>query len=533
MKVTFLGHAGLFVETAAGSILCDPWFNPAYFASWFPFPSNEDFDRDAIATPDYLYVSHLHHDHYDPEFLAAHVSRATTVLLPEFPLDELRRELTALGFSRFEPLPTGATVDLDGLRLMAVTAVGPSDGPFGDSALAVDDGTARLFDQNDARPRDLDPVRRFGPFDAHFLQFSGAIWYPVVYEMDADAKEEAGRQKRVRGMERARLFAEEVGAASLFPCAGPPCFLDEGLFGYNDLDNHDANPFPDQTVFLDYLEQQGHTGAHLIVPGSVVTLEGGRCEVVHPCPDDQLLTPFRDKKAYLEAYQERRRPAIVAARTSWPRPGEVDVVEELRRWWEPLMAEGGWLCDRVGAPVLLEAGDIGVVIDFPARQVRAHDGERCPYRYRVERGVVEASIRNREVDWVNGLFLSMRFTAARDGSYNEHIYTFFKCLSEERLHYAAAWAASAAPPGTLISGSPAPSRVIHHHRPSDSEEWCQLDGWRVQARCPHLQGDLSRFGSLEGDVLTCKLHGWQFDLATRRCLTTGEPDAIRAERISG
>ena len=43
MQVTFVGHAGLFIETRHGTILCDPWFNPAYFASWFPFPDNSPF----------------------------------------------------------------------------------------------------------------------------------------------------------------------------------------------------------------------------------------------------------------------------------------------------------------------------------------------------------------------------------------------------------------------------------------------------------------------------------------------------------
>jgi UDP-MurNAc hydroxylase len=46
-----------------------------------------------------------------------------------------------------------------------------------------------------------------------------------------------------------------------------------------------------------------------------------------------------------------------------------------------------------------------------------------------------------------------------------------------------------------------------------------------------LQGDLSRFGSIDDDVLTCKLHGWQFDLPSGRCLTTGEPHAIKADRV--
>src|SRR5215510_8013715 len=98
MRVTFLGQAGLFIETKHGSILCDPWFNPAYFASWFPFPSNEGIDPATLAQPDYLFVSHLHHDHFDPEWLKRHVSKDTTVLLPDYPLDLLERALRDCGF---------------------------------------------------------------------------------------------------------------------------------------------------------------------------------------------------------------------------------------------------------------------------------------------------------------------------------------------------------------------------------------------------------------------------------------------------
>ncbi|HST88877.1 MAG TPA: MBL fold metallo-hydrolase, partial [Ktedonobacterales bacterium] len=101
MKITFVGHAGLFIETRHGSILTDPWFNPAFFASWFPFPSNEGIDPALIANPDYLFVSHVHHDHFDAAFLRDHVSKATTVLLPDFPINTLERELRALGFSNF------------------------------------------------------------------------------------------------------------------------------------------------------------------------------------------------------------------------------------------------------------------------------------------------------------------------------------------------------------------------------------------------------------------------------------------------
>jgi len=45
-------------------------------------------------------------------------------------------------------------------------------------------------------------------------------------------------------------------------------------------------------------------------------------------------------------------------------------------------------------------------------------------------------------------------------------------------------------------------------------------GYRIQRRCPHLKADLARFAHIENGVLTCTMHGWQFELATGRCLTS-------------
>ena len=82
MRLTFLGHAGWLVQTRYGSVLCDPWFTPAYFGSWFPFPRNDGLDPRALGEVDFLYVSHLHRDHFDPEWLARNVSKQARVLLP-------------------------------------------------------------------------------------------------------------------------------------------------------------------------------------------------------------------------------------------------------------------------------------------------------------------------------------------------------------------------------------------------------------------------------------------------------------------
>ena len=258
MQVTSVGHAGFRIDTKVGSILCDPWVNPAYFASWFPFPDNSALDWDALGDCDYLYVSHLHSDHFDPKNLREHVNKDAVVLLPDYPVPDLRRELEKLGFHRFfettdsvKHTVSGPRGDLD---VMIIALRAPADGPIGDSGLVVDDGETVCFNMNDARPIDLDVLAAdFGHVDVHMLQYSGAIWYPMVYDMPARAKEAFGTQKRQRQMDRCRQYIAQVDATWVIPSAGPPCFLDPGLRDLNDDHGDPANIFPDQIVFLEQM----------------------------------------------------------------------------------------------------------------------------------------------------------------------------------------------------------------------------------------------------------------------------------------
>ena len=221
MRVTFLGQAGLYLETRAGSILCDPWFNPAFFGSWFPFPANDGIDPRSIGSPDYLYVSHLHHDHFDPAWLSEHCSKDATVILPDYPVDDLRHELHDLGFRRFVETADCEPIDLGGgLRIMVMALDAPTDGPLGDSALLVDDGETRLLNMNDSRPTDPDKLLALGPLDLLFLQFSGAIWYPMVYEFPVKAKATLAHKKRVVQLARASATSRSWRRPSSSPAPG-------------------------------------------------------------------------------------------------------------------------------------------------------------------------------------------------------------------------------------------------------------------------------------------------------------------------
>ncbi len=198
---------------------------------------------------------------------------------------------------------------------------------------------------------------------------------------------------------------------------------------------------------------------------------------------DDLEAFFEAKSDHLRGYAERKRPLIAQLKRAWHHP-DIDVLAGMKARIEPLLEESIYLATGVGGPVRFDLTDDGdevlesIVVDFPGKEVRRYADEKVRYRFRTRRSLVEHLLRTEEIDWVNSLFLSCRFSAARIGQYNEFVYAFFKCLSEERLQYAEGW-------------------YDEHQRATDAED-VTLEGWVVQRRCPHLKADLTRFGDHRG-----------------------------------
>jgi UDP-MurNAc hydroxylase len=505
MQILITGHAGLYIEVRDGrTILCDPWFNGAYFGSWFPFPDNAALDVDALSRPDFLYVSHLHKDHFDARFLAAKVDKSTTVLLPDFPLDDMRRAFEDLGFSNFVQTRSGRRVDLDGLRVAIATSTSVADGPIGDSALVVDDGETKILNQNDCHPRDLSALRALGPYDVHFLQYSGAIWYPMVYRWSEEEKAALSSVKRVRQGQRAMGYIEAIRARHVIPFAGPPAFLDDDLFTLNDLDDDPTNIFQDQRSFLGVLRANGIERAHLAVTGGQIDVGPGRFELTGG-PEDL----FSKKEEYLRAYQERRRDEIAASLPAYSDPVDpADLVGRLAAWIEPLLAEAPSVRRALGGPIMVDVGRFGVVIDPSSGSVRRaspDDAPRAGHSFFFDESLLRSLVDRQVEDWVNELFLSCRFEADRRGEYNENVFSFFKCLSPHRMEY--------------LEASLALAHRAHESGTVDPGELWRCGDYLVQRHCPHLGADLSRFGKVEEGVLTCSLHGNRYDLATGKCLS--------------
>ena len=189
----------------------------------------------------------------------------------------------------------------------------------------------------------------------------------------------------------------------------------------------------------------------------------------------------------------------------------------LQGWWEPLLEMAPTLRTMVGANVLINAGDLPVLIDFPNGEVRRHDGEDFSFRFDIPRELVETVAAQRAVDWSNSLLLSCRFTAWRDGEFNEYVYNFLKSLSRERMKRAEAEVVRKL---DLASGLG-----------QLDEADIRIGDYVVQRRCPHRNADLEAFGEIDGDEFVCTLHGWRFDCETGVCLTTAaDRAAVRIRR---
>lgn len=518
MQAVSLGHAGILVRARGVTIACDPWFVPAFFGSWFVFPRNDRLDMalmDEVRNPDFLYVSHLHGDHFDTPFLRDEMNKQTTVILPGYPTRELERSFARLGFTRFIRTRNREETEIaPGVSVAIHVETSITDGPGGDSALVVSDGTARLVNQNDCRTNDLDALRAHGHVDLHWLQFSGAIWYPMVYEMDEATKARLCREKVESQFARAIRYVEAIDATTVVPSAGPPCFLDDDLWGLNVITGDEPSIFPDQREFISRLAARDRGNVAVTVPGTTFTVTGspdggpGVVSVEQPAGESSPTAIFADKGAHLRAYRDDRADWLAARRAEWAAAPRTDLVATLREWFEPLMAMAPSVREGIGSGCLIVTDGAAIYLDFPNASVCTHDGggpggaQPYAYRFGIERGLLETVVAARAVDWSNSLFLSARFTAWRAGEYNEHLYSFFKSLSVERM---------------TRTESEAATKV---HGVDSDEPDAEVGGYVVQRRCPHRNADLAVFGEIDGDELVCTLHGWRFSLADGQCITS-------------
>jgi len=230
MKFTILSHAGLLVEHDEVQIVCDPWLiGSCYWRSWWNFPE-PPAELIANLQPDYIYLTHLHWDHFHGATLKKIFAPETRILVPKVPTRRMVRDLAYLGFNNVTEIPHGAELRLgDDFTLRSYQF-----GPGVDSAVILQGAGVTVFNCNDCKFFGLplrQITRQFPNIDFVLRSNSSASAIPYCI----DNYEEAYSHLRTpqNYIEEFSRFALSIGARHAIPFASNHCFLHKDTRQFN------------------------------------------------------------------------------------------------------------------------------------------------------------------------------------------------------------------------------------------------------------------------------------------------------------
>jgi len=96
-------YCNSFIEVTSSNkkIICDPWIGTTNESAWYSWPfynkSNSFLNQ---IKPDFIYISHLHCDHFDPKTLSKYNNKNTKIIIKKFKSKRLKNKIKDLGFKK-------------------------------------------------------------------------------------------------------------------------------------------------------------------------------------------------------------------------------------------------------------------------------------------------------------------------------------------------------------------------------------------------------------------------------------------------
>ena len=235
MKFSILSHAGMLVESEKKSVLLDPWLiGSTYWRSWWNYPSPP---KKLIKNlkPDYIYITHLHWDHFHGPSLQNLFNNDQKFIVPKFHTKRMVEDLKYLGFENIYEIEHGEHFKISDSFSIASFQVGL----IADSTCVLYDKDTTLLNMNDCKLFGL-PLKKiikdFPKIDFFFRSHSSAS--PIPYCFD-DYSFENCKYKNIRPpseyIEEFCLSALKVKAKYAVPFASNHCFLHKDTFKFNKL----------------------------------------------------------------------------------------------------------------------------------------------------------------------------------------------------------------------------------------------------------------------------------------------------------
>ena len=261
MKIEYICHAALLIDTGDARIATDPWFaGPAYCGQWhvFPKPVATDHLRDV----DHIVVSHGHEDHLHEPTLRT-LPKTATFLYPYTWYAGMPEYLHCLGFEDAREMPTFKTHRIS--ERTAITLVSNNL----DSVIVVESGGQVLVNVNDSLHSHHANVitlftralkARWPRIDMLFCGFGGASYFPNTLHVEGKDDAEVGALREQLFAHNFCRIVDGLQPRVAVPFAADFVLLDPGKTWIN------QTRFPRQELPRYYAENFSADGGPTILP---------------------------------------------------------------------------------------------------------------------------------------------------------------------------------------------------------------------------------------------------------------------------
>lgn len=240
MKIQYLQNASVIIENNEEKILCDPWLiDGCYYGAWNHYPKFE-FDKRDFENINYIYLSHIHPDHFDKNTLEK-LDKNIPVYIHNFPEKFFKKNIEEIGFQVFE-LENNKRVKLGQtwINVIAADNCNPEvcnrifgctfdEANFGtkqiDTMAVFDDGNQVIVNVNDC-PFEIGEFtaklikEQYKKIDLLLLGYSGASDYPLCYDFDLKTKLNESIKKKEKRLKDALNYITIFNPKFFLPFAG-------------------------------------------------------------------------------------------------------------------------------------------------------------------------------------------------------------------------------------------------------------------------------------------------------------------------
>ena len=268
MRVEYVCHACLAINTGDVRIVTDPWFlGSAYCDQWFVFP--KPVRTEVLQKVDVLAISHGHEDHLHEASLR-HLPRRAKVLYPFYWHGGVRDFIRSMGYQDVRELYNFKTY-----RVTSKTSV-TFVSNYLDSVVVIESHNRVLVDVNDAlhsaHPNVIDifltAIRhRWPKVDTVFCGFGGASYFPNTVHVPGKSDIEIGKLREHLFVHNFCRIVNGLAPRVAVPFAADFVLLDPEKMWIN------TTRFSREQIAAYYDENFGGNGAthiHAMYPGDVL-----------------------------------------------------------------------------------------------------------------------------------------------------------------------------------------------------------------------------------------------------------------------